>query len=295
VQDLNGDPYTCGFVRLTYEENSTSAKGFHGQSDTVIIRVLNSQGNNRFTFGEIVSVTVKMYQILDYLFEEVYKNESNILVSAGELVEENISLVQCENVDVYWERLNFSRSFDLTGKRILTIVGNDYDVLESRMIIEYLAYFGADVTVASNRLDVTSHYWLRSVGGFQSYTGPDSVSTLLQNVNFDDFDCLFCPGGNGPANLLSEYPDITSRILNTTITSNLFYSAICHGPLLLAESDIINGKQITGHFDIESSVTSHGGIFVPGEPVLVDGNIQTGNWPYFRQFSESMAAILENW
>jgi protease I len=292
---MHGLPYTCGFVQVTYEESSTEEDGTQGNTETTAMMTLNNQGNSTFTFSENVPVMVKRFQILDYLFNEVHHMELDTLVRPGELVEENVNLDQHDNVIVYWERLDFSRNYILTGKRILTIVGNDYDFMECHMITRYLVYYGAEVIIASNRLDICSHYWLRIGERYQSFPGPDSVTALLQTEDFNGFDCLFCPGGNGPTNLLTEYSEITSHIYQAWQTDTLFISAICHGPLLLAESDIIAGKHITGFPNIQSSITQYGGIYVPEEPVVVDGNIQTGNWPYFNSFATSMAEILENW
>jgi protease I len=295
VQDRQGAPYTCGFIQLTYLESSTGGQESQGISEDNVLLTIDYQGKSKFAFPENASVLIKRCQILDYLFQEIEKRELDIIVPPGELIEDTIKLDQHDNVDVYWERLDFSQNYDLTGKRILTIVGDDYDFMECQMITQYLVYFGAEMVITSNRLDVCSHYWLRVGEQYQSFPGPDSVTALLQNVDFNDFDGLFCPGGNGPVNLLREYPEITSRIYRAWDTDSLFICAICHGPLLLAESDIIDGRHVTGFPDIRSSLTLAGGIYLPGEPVVVDGNIQTGNWPHFNSFARSMAEILENW
>jgi protease I len=295
VYDMHGNPYSCGFVKLIYEESTTLKKGTRGNSEISAIRAIDNQGNGHFTFLDNVTVKLRNYQILDYLFQEIDQKQLDTLVPPGKLIEDRINLSYSEAVEVYWERPDFSGNYDLTGKRILTIVGDDYDFMECQMITQLLAHWGADVIIASNRLDVVSHYWIRDRGFYRSFPGPDSVMALLQDFNFIDFDCLFCPGGNGPANLLREYSEITDRIYQAWNSDTLLFSAICHGPLLLAESNIVDSRRITGHSDVRNSVNEYGGIYVPGEPVLVDGNIQTGNWPYFNTFATTMAGILEDW
>ena len=93
----------------------------------------------------------------------------------------------------------------------------------------------------------------------------------------EDFDALLLPGGqmNPDAlrleerviELIEEFDDAEKPI-----------AAICHGPWLLVEADIVDGRTVTGWPSIHTDLENAGGEVVDRE-VAVDGNLITSRKP----------------
>ena len=103
------------------------------------------------------------------------------------------------------------------------------------------------------------------------------VDALIDDVDADDFDALLLPGGqmnpdilrmNARAvELVEEFDDAGKPI-----------AAICHGPWLLVEADILDGRTVTGWPSIRTDLANAGADVVDQE-VAVDGNIITSRKP----------------
>jgi nitroreductase len=71
----------------------------------------------------------------------------------------------------------------------------------------------------------------------------------------------------------------------------LVLAAICHGPRVLAAAGILKGRKATGHREVMQEITDGGGEFV-NQVYVMDGNIITGNWPYFETMAVKVAEKL---
>src|SRR5688572_15661683 len=75
--------------------------------------------------------------------------------------------------------------------------------------------------------------------------------------------------------------------------SNSLLSAICHGPWLLVEADIVRGKRVTSWPSIRTDLRNAGGEVVD-EAAVTDGNIVTSRNPDdIPAFTEALIALLE--
>ncbi len=130
------------------------------------------------------------------------------------------------------------------------------------------------------------------------------ASTLvLADVDLDDYDAVFVPGGHGPMEDLAVDPDL-GRVLVTMLDGGKVVSSVCHGPagLLPAKREdgswLFEGRRLTAFTDaeeeqagladkapwlLESRLRESGASFSSGEPwapfVVVDGNLVTGQNP----------------
>jgi protease I len=280
-------PYNCGFVKIY-----CNIVG----NEKIFLKTMTDSGKTIFTFNKneidpsCEQININKIIIFDHLFSIIHTNNERIDIPFNHKETRKLT-INVQNQNVYWERLDFTRNYNLSNKKILVIVGNDFDFLEYSMIPKYLEYYGAEITTASNQINRQAHYWnVTSSGAYKKVNTTAIVDVVLDSVTYDDFDCIFLPGGSGPANLLAQFPKITTLISDAN-QFGILLSAICHGPLLLAKSDVIKGKQVTGFPDITVTIQQHGGIFVEGK-VVVDGNIITGNWPYFNSVATSTAENL---
>ncbi|MDZ7838810.1 MAG: DJ-1/PfpI family protein [Actinomycetota bacterium] len=72
-------------------------------------------------------------------------------------------------------------------------------------------------------------------------------------------------------------------------------AAICHGPWMLAEADIVRGKKITGAKSISTDLKNAGGQFVDKQ-VVVDGNIITSRGPSdLPYFAKSIITLVHEY
>ncbi|WP_409278159.1 type 1 glutamine amidotransferase domain-containing protein [Pseudomonas defluvii] len=130
------------------------------------------------------------------------------------------------------------------------------------------------------------------------------ASTLtLAQVNADDFDALFYPGGHGPLWDLAEDPRSIALIERFQALGKPV-GAVCHAPAVLRHTKdangapLVKGKQVTGFsnteeaavnltdvvpFLVEDMLKGHGGVYSRAEDwhshVVVDGLLVTGQNP----------------
>lgn len=197
--------------------------------------------------------------------------------------------------DTWWEQADSSNYYKLENIKILVIVGHDYDWHETTIIPERWKEWGASIVYTSNNINMIGHI-KKKLGN--TFNNDDTVSIKvdvpLTQVNAYDYDIVYFPGGYGPMHLLENQQsfNLVTRLINDANDSKKLIAAICHGPLLLAATNIIEGKTLTGHRSVESSIIKAGGKFIK-QKVVVDGNIITGNWPYFESFASTVAKIVE--
>ena len=56
-------------------------------------------------------------------------------------------------------------------------------------------------------------------------------------------------------------------------------AAICHGPLVLAAADLVDGRRIAGFLACRDDVITMGARYDFGWPAMIDGTIVTGRVP----------------
>jgi protease I len=158
----------------------------------------------------------------------------------------------------------------LQDANIVTFIADGYDSQEKNTIEGYLSDWGATVTVAG--LDL-----------------PEADIDIV-DVDVSEYDCIFIPGGGSPA-LLVESQEVLNQV-SAAYDLGLILAAICHGPLVLARAGVIDGRNVTGYWDIQDELEAAGGNYFLGAVVITDGPIITANWPYFLPCSIAIAEAL---
>ena len=155
----------------------------------------------------------------------------------------------------------------LDGKKIVMVLGKQYQDEEARQPYEFLVEKGALVDVVS-----------LEKGGLKGLHGSAviEVTKTFDEVDPGDYDAMIIPGGRGPANLRKhpESVDFVKRFFETGKT----VAAICHGPQMLASADLLRGKNITGYDKIREEMLEAGANFTD-EPVVIDANLITSREP----------------
>lgn len=91
-----------------------------------------------------------------------------------------------------------------------------------------------------------------------------------------EFDAVIIPGGMAPDKMRRNRN--TVRFVQEAIQQGKLVAAVCHGPQVLIEGDLLKGKQVTGFSAIAKDITNAGGNYLD-EPVVVDGNLITSREP----------------
>lgn len=105
------------------------------------------------------------------------------------------------------------------------------------------------------------------------------IDVVLEKVNPIEFDGIFFIGGPGTLEHLDNQE--SNRILNEMMILQRPYGAICIAPRILAKAHVLVGKRATG-WDGDNELAhifAQNNVAYVREPVVVDGNIVTGNGP----------------
>lgn len=103
------------------------------------------------------------------------------------------------------------------------------------------------------------------------------VDMTVDQANADDFDALLLPGGQMNPDILRMNDDAV-QLVKDFADAGKPIAAICHGPWLLAEADIIDGKTVTSWPSIRTDLMNAGADVVDRE-VVQDGNLITSRNP----------------
>ena len=151
---------------------------------------------------------------------------------------------------------------------------------------EILIGLGADVKLASPDLKP-----------IQATVRDDPGRTIrpdmtIEEAAADDFDALILPGGvRNPDTLRTNAAAIA--LIRDFHRAGKPIAAICHGPWLLVEADIVRGRTATAWPSIRTDL-KNAGANVVDEPAAIDGNIITSRRPDdVEAFTSSLVEELE--
>ncbi len=192
----------------------------------------------------------------------------------------------------WWEDSGRTLDYNLSGFKILVLLGNDFDYHELMVIKSHWENWKAKIIIAGNDKILSGHLWSLTAKGWEKTEYREvQPDILLSGVKIEDYHAVFLPGGESPKDLIEKSGDLVKRIIQEADKRSMLLSAICHGPYVLAESDVIRGHRVTGHPEITKDLIRAGGKHV-SEVSVVDQNIITGNWPYFESFALNVAEKL---
>jgi protease I len=114
----------------------------------------------------------------------------------------------------------------------------------------------------------------------------------IQSVDSQDFDALVLPGGTRNPDKLRMSEQVVYTVRKFADAGKPV-AAICHGPWLLVEADVLRGRTVTGWPSIRTDLRNAGADVVDRE-VVVDGNIVTSRKPDdIPAFTDAFIALVE--
>jgi protease I len=171
---------------------------------------------------------------------------------------------------------------DIANARILIVATDGYEDSELLEPRKRLLAAGAEVVLAS--LDTKE-----IKGDKGALIRPDAV---VDDLDEADFDGLVLPGGVANPDRL-RMNDTVVDLVRAFDDAGKPIGAICHGPWLLVEADIVQGRTVTGWPSIRTDLANAGGEVVDAEAVT-DENIVTSRKPEdIPAFTDAFVRLVE--
>ncbi|MEN7536973.1 type 1 glutamine amidotransferase domain-containing protein [Aurantiacibacter flavus] len=127
----------------------------------------------------------------------------------------------------------------------------------------------------------------------KDWGSPVNVDLTLDKAQARDFDALLLPGGQMNPDILRMDKDAVAMV-KTFVDAGKPVAAICHGPWLLVEAGVIEGKTVTSWPSIRTDLRNAGANVVD-EEAAVDGNLITSRNPDdIPAFTNALIAALKN-
>jgi len=170
----------------------------------------------------------------------------------------------------------------ISDARILIIATDgfeDSELLEPR---KRLLDAGAEVTLASPKTDSIK-------GEHGALLTPDrSIADVAER----DFDALLIPGGVRNPDKLRTIDEAVDLVRDFSDAGKPI-GAICHGPWLLVEADVVDGIRATSWPSVRTDLRN-AGAEVMDEEAVIDGNIVTSRKPDdIPAFTDAFIGLVE--
>jgi protease I len=159
----------------------------------------------------------------------------------------------------------------ISEARIAILATDGYERSELRQPLERLRARGARVEVVSPEAGEIRSWHEKDWG--------DSVPVdrTLADAKPEDYDALVLPGGQINPDLLRLVPEAVAFVRAFAETGKPL-AAICHGPWLLVEADVVQGLAMTSYPSIRTDLVNAGAEW-RDEEVVVDDAIITSRKP----------------
>lgn len=106
--------------------------------------------------------------------------------------------------------------------------------------------------------------------------GSYAVDKTIADVAADAFDGLIVPGGSVGADKLRASKDAVVFV-KAFIDQKKPVGVICHGPWLLVEADVVEGRTLTSFPTVRTDIENAGGNWVDEEVVVDEGLVTSRN------------------
>jgi protease I len=159
----------------------------------------------------------------------------------------------------------------IDGKRVALLVTEGFEQVELTEPRKALEEAGADVRLVSpagGRVRAWKH---------TDWGDEFDVDLPLSAARVEDFDALVLPGGVLNPDKLRMDEDAVGFVRDFFGASKPV-AAICHGPWMLVEADVVRGRKVTSYPSIRRDLENAGATWVD-EEVVVDEGLVTSRKP----------------
>ena len=170
---------------------------------------------------------------------------------------------------------------DLVGKRVAILATNGFEQSELEEPRQALEEAGASTVVISPEEDEI-RAWDEDDWGYTV-----EVDEKLSEANPAEFDALLLPGGVQNPDTLRTLPAAV-QFVRAFFEAGKPVAAICHGPQLLIEADVVRNRKLTSFPSIKKDLTNAGAKWTD-QPVVTDNGLVTSRRPSdIPRFNEKM-------
>lgn len=159
----------------------------------------------------------------------------------------------------------------LTGKKIAILTETGFEEVELTEPKKALEEAGATVHIMSPQQKV------QAFKEHKEWTIEFDVDVDVKNAKEEEYDGLVIPGGVINPDLMRANEDCV-RFARSFFEAGKPVAAICHGPQLLIEAGVVNGRTMTSYNSIKTDVINAGANWVDKE-VVVDNGFVTSRSP----------------
>ena len=161
---------------------------------------------------------------------------------------------------------------DLNGKKIAILATDHFEEAELTTPRDELAKAGAQVKVYSSSTDP-----IQAVAGDTTPTQKIDVDGTFGDLDVATVDAVVVPGGTVNADHIRTDED-AQEIVREAYDAGKVLAVICHGPWLLVNAGLADGKRLTSYQSLALDLKNAGATWVD-EEVVVDGNLITSRNP----------------
>lgn len=170
----------------------------------------------------------------------------------------------------------------IADAKILLIATDGFEDSELLVPMETLRQQGAQVTLAALSLDeITGDKGARVKPGLE-----------VSRVDCADFDALLLPGGTKNPDKLRTVDKVVSTV-RQFVDRGKPVAAICHGPWLLIEADVVRGRTVTSWPSLRTDLRNAGATVVDREVVVCENLVTSRNPDDIPAFIDAFIELVE--
>jgi protease I len=159
----------------------------------------------------------------------------------------------------------------LTGKNVAILVTEGFEQVELTKPREALQKAGANTKLITPKGGTVRAWKTKDFG--ETF----DADLKLQDAKPVDFDALLLPGGVMNPDTLRTIPEAV-EFVRAFFTAGKPVAAICHGPQLLIEADVVKGRRLTSFPSLQTDLRNAGAMWVD-EVVVADHGLVTSRKP----------------
>ena len=152
-------------------------------------------------------------------------------------------------------------------KRVFILIENDFEDTEAMYPYYRLKEAGFEVEVVGPKRGL---YHSKHNYPLEATKGAGEIKDL------DDVACVVIPGGLAPDRMRMNEKLVA--IVRDAVKRGVTVAAICHGPQMLIEADVLGNRAATCYRAIKRDLINAGARY-EDRPVVVDGNLITSRRP----------------
>lgn len=160
---------------------------------------------------------------------------------------------------------------NLSNRKVAILTEEGFEQVELTSPKEALEAAGATVHIISPKAGKVKA-WDHDHWGIEV-----NVDKLLTDVSPDDYDALVLPGGVLNPDKLRQNKDAVAFV-SAFLDEGKPLAAICHGPQMLIETGMLNGRKVTSYPSLQTDLKNAGAEWVD-QQVVTDNGLVTSRTP----------------